>query len=307
MDNNKFNKKDSDKNCFRCGMTALAGLPNAGKSTLLNAILGEKIAITSSKPQTTRNAIIGIKTTDDAQIIYVDTPGYHTGGGKMNRAMIRQTEEAILSVNIVCVLADPAERRIDAFKTLLEKVNAGGAPVILVITKTDSRGKEDIYRAAESLSKLALFKEIVPVSAQKMFNLGVLEELIIRELPIAPPIYNRDELTTHPESFIISEFIREQAFTLLNQEVPYDILVETEKVEETDGKMKITAAIIVSRDSQKGIVIGKGGSMLKEIGSRARKELEKFFGMKIRLDIWVKVKEDWSSKDDYLRIQGLYK
>ncbi len=299
------NEKITDKNGFRCGLVALAGLPNAGKSTLLNALLGEKIAITSHKPQTTRNAIIGIKTTDDAQIIYVDTPGYHMGGSKLNRAMIRQAEEAILSVDLVCVLADPAERGGNSFTGLLEKVKASGAPVILVLTKTDDRGKEDLYRAAERLSQLAPFKHVVPVSAKKGYNLDTLEGLIAQELPVAPPVYDKDEVTTQPESFLIAEFIREQAFTLLQQEVPYDILVETEKVEETDGRMNITAAIIVSRDSQKGIVIGKGGTMLKEIGTRARKDLEKFFGIKIRLDIWVKVKDDWSSKDEYLRIQGL--
>ena len=305
MNNKTFNEKYSAKKGFRCGLVTLAGLPNAGKSTLLNAILGEKIVITSHKPQTTRNAIIGIKTTDDAQVRYVDTPGYHIGSSKLNRAMIRQAEEAILSVDLVCVLVDPAERKNSAFSALLEKVEAGGAPAILVLTKIDDRSKKAVYEAAERFSKLAPFKEIVPISAQKRINLDLLEKLIVRELPEAPPVYGKDELTTHPESFIISEFIREQAFALLNQEVPYGILVETEKVEEANDRMNITASIIVSRDSHKGIVIGKGGVMLKEIGSRARKELEKFFGIKIRLDIWVKVKDDWASKDEYLRIQGL--
>ena len=292
------------KTGFRCGMVALAGLPNAGKSTLLNVILGEKIVITSHKPQTTRNAIIGIKTTDEAQVIYIDTPGYHVGGGKLNRAMIRQAEDAILSVNLVCVLAGPEERG-GAFTALLEKVKVGGAPALLVLTKTDSRDKEELYKAAERLSKLIPFREVVPVSAKKKFNIDLLEKLIVKELPDSIPVYGREELTTQPENFLIAEFIREQAFALLQQEVPYDIVVETEKVEETGGRMNITAAIIVARESQKGIVIGKGGAMLKEIGTRARKELEKFFGIKIRLNIWVKVKDDWASKEEYLRIQGL--
>ncbi|MDR2884508.1 MAG: GTPase Era [Deferribacteraceae bacterium] len=291
---------------FKCGLVALAGLPNAGKSTLLNALLGEKVSITSGKPQTTRNAIHGIKTTDSHQIIFVDTPGYHAGRGKLNRAMVQQAEEVILSVDLVCILADPTERGGAMFQGLLDKAKESGAPMILVLTKADNRSKEDLYKAAERLSKMADFKEIIPTSAKQRLNLEKLEELIAAELPEAQAVYDSEEITTQPEHFLIAEFIREQAFEMLQQEVPYDILVETEKVEDTaDGKMNIIASIIVSRDSQKGIVIGKGATMLKEIGTKARKDLEKFFGVKVRLDLTVKVREDWATKDEYLRIQGL--
>jgi GTP-binding protein Era len=291
---------------FKCGLVALAGLPNAGKSTLLNALLGEKVAITSAKPQTTRNAIHGIKTTDNHQIIFVDTPGYHAGRGKLNRAMVQQAEEVILSVDLVCILADPTERGGAMFQGLLDKAKESGAPMILILTKADNRTKEDLYKAAERLSKMADFKHIIPTSAKQKLNLEKLEELIVSELPEAQAVYDKEELTTQPEHFLIAEFIREQAFALLQQEVPYDILVETEKVEDTtDGKMEVIASIIVSRESQKGIVIGKGATMLKEIGTKARKDLERFFGVKVRLDITVKVREDWASKDEYLRIQGL--
>ena len=296
MNSKRSDEKCNDENSFRCGLVALTGLPNVGKSTLLNAILGEKVAITSHKPQTTRNAIKGIKTTTNAQVIYVDTPGYHIGGDKLNRAMIRQTEDAVFSVDVVCVLADPVEYESGAFMALLEKVKSSGVPAILTLTKTDSRSKEDIYKAAERLSKLAPFKDVVPLSAMKRFNLDLLEKLVTKELPVAAPLYDSEEFTLQPETFIISEFIREQAFALLNQEVPYDIFVETEEVEESKNKMNIKAAIIVTKESRKGIVIGKGGAMLKEIGSRARKELEKLFGISVRLDIWVKVRDDRTLK-----------
>ncbi len=290
---------------FRCGLVALAGLPNVGKSTLLNTILGEKISITSAKPQTTRNAITGIKTTDDYQIIFMDTPGYHAGRGRLNKAMVHETEETIVAVDLVCVLADPTETGGMRFKALVEKVVSSGVPAILVLTKIDDRSKTDLYQAAERLSQLAKFEEVVPVSSLKKINIDVLEAAIVSHLPENPPVYDKEEITTQPEYFLVAEFVREQAFALLQQELPYNILVETEKIEDVDGRMTISAAIIVSRDSQKGIVIGQGGQMLKEIGTRARKDLEHFFGVKIHLNLWVKVRENWIAKDEYLRIQGL--
>jgi GTP-binding protein Era len=290
---------------FKCGLVALVGLPNAGKSTLLNAMLKEKIVITSYKPQTTRNAIYGIKTTDDYQIIFVDTPGYHAGKGRLNKMMVQQAEEAILSVDLICVLADPQEKGGPAFKGLLEKVEASGVPVILVITKLDDRSREDLYRAAQHLATLYPFKHVIPLSAKIDKNIDKLEELIAAELPIAPAAFAGDQITNQPEAFLISEFVREQVFMLLQQEVPYDTLVETERITETKDKMEIDASIIVNRDSQKGIVIGKGAEMLKEIGTRARKDLERFFGIKIRLNLHVKVRTDWADKDEYLKIQGL--
>lgn len=294
-----------DNKQYRCGLVALTGLPNAGKSKLLNALLGEKITITSHKPQTTRNAIYGIKTTADYQIIFVDTPGYHAGKGKLNRAMIQQAEEAILNVDLICVLADANEKGGPAFKALIDRIKASGAPAILIITKLDDRSKEELYNAAEKLSELMDFKHVIPISSKIGKNLDKLEELIASELPEAPAVFSNEEITTQPEKFLISEFVREQAFTLLQQEIPYDILVETEQVTEKCGRMEIDASIIVSRDSQKGIVIGKNAAMLKEIGTRARKDLESFFGIKIRLNLFVKVKDNWSSKDEYLKIQGL--
>ena len=294
----------SDK-AFKCGLVALVGLPNAGKSTLLNAMLKEKVVITSHKPQTTRNAIYGIKTTDDYQIIFVDTPGYHAGKGRLNKVMVQQAEEAILSVDLICVLADPNEKGGPAFRALLEKVEARGVPSILVITSLDDRSRDDLYDAAQHLSTLSNFKQVIPISAKIDKNIDKLEELIAAELPEAPAVFDKDEITNQPENFLISEFIREQVFMLLQQEVPYDTLVETERVKESDDKMEIDAAIIVNRDSQKGIVIGKNAAMIKEIGTRARKDLETFFGIKVRLNLFVKVKNDWASKDEYLKIQGL--
>lgn len=298
MDNNVIN--------FQCGHVALVGLPNAGKSTLLNALLDVKVSITSHKPQTTRNSIVGIKTTEDYQIVFVDTPGYHAGRGRLNRAMVNEAENTIASVDLICVIADPNERGGQGFKALIEKCSATGVPMLLVLTKTDDRSKEELYKAAENLSALAEFKEVVPVSAKQKRNLDVLEKLIASYLPETPAIYPEDEITTQPEKFLTAEFVREQVFSLLNQEVPYDILVETEKVEDiSDKRMEVSAVIIVSREGQKAIVIGKGGTMIKEIGTRARKEMQNFFGVKVTLNLWVKVKENWADKDEYLRIQGL--
>jgi GTP-binding protein Era len=268
-------------------------------------MLKEKIAITSYKPQTTRNAIYGIKTTASYQIIFVDTPGYHAGKGQLNKMMVKQAEEAMLSVDLICVLADPNEKGGPAFKALLEKVEATGAPAILVVTKLDDRSREDLYNAAQNLSALYPFKHVIPISAKIDKNVDKLEELLAEELPVAEAVFSSEEVTNQPESFLIAEFIREQVFMLLQQEVPYDTLVETERVTEKKGKMEIDAAIIVNRDSQKGIVIGKGAAMLKEIGTKARLDLEKFFGIPIRLNLHVKVKNDWASKPEYLKIQGL--
>ena len=178
-------------------------------------------------------------------------------------------------------------------------------PSILVSTKLDNRSRDDLYHAAQRLSTLSNFKQVIPISAKIDKNIDKLEELIAAELPEAPAVFDKDEITNQPENFLISEFIREQVFMLLQQEVPYDTLVETERVKESDDKMEIDAAIIVNRDSQKGIVIGKNAAMIKEIGTRARKDLETFFGIKVRLNLFVKVKNDWASKDEYLKIQGL--
>jgi GTP-binding protein Era len=290
---------------FRAGHVALAGLPNAGKSTLLNALLGEKISIISHRPQTTRNIIVGIKTTEDAQIAYVDTPGYHAGRGKLNKAMVEQADEAIGTVNVICVITDPKEKGGSEYQKLLEKVSASGAPLILVLTKLDDRPKESVYAAAEKLFPLANFAEVIPVSARTGLNLDKLQELVKAQLPVSEMLYPADEITTQPEKFLIAEYVREQAFALLKEEVPYDILVEVEELTDTPERMTVAASIIVARDSQKGIVIGKNGSMLQEIGSRARKEIAEFFGIKVELRLFVKVREDWASRDDYLGIQGL--
>ncbi|GAB7140546.1 GTPase Era [Deferribacterales bacterium RsTz2092] len=290
---------------YRAGFVGFVGLPNAGKSTLLNAMLGEKVAITSDKPNTTRNIIYGIKTTDDYQLVFVDTPGFHLAKGKLNRAMVHQTDSALNELSLICLLIDPKETRHKLLSVLVSKVRASGAKVILVMTKLDARPREQLYSSAAEFSKLLNFKDIVPVSATLGKNLDLLEKLVVAELPESPAIFTNDEVTTQPESFLIAEFIREQSFALLNQELPYDTLVEVEENKTSKGTMLIIASIIVARDSQKGIVIGKGGQMLKEIGSRARTNIEKFFGIHSRLELNVKVRENWSENASYLRIQGL--
>jgi GTP-binding protein Era len=276
---------------FRCGNVAIAGLPNVGKSTLLNRLLGRKVSITSPKPQTTRNTIKGIKTTDSYQIIFVDTPGYHTGSTLLDKRMMHETGSAVLSVDLVCLLAEPGKDKLSDFYLLLEKIASGKIPVILALSKEDLYNRKELLDAADKYSGFANFMHIIPISARSGTNVEKLEQLIVEALPFSSAVYSPEQITTQTDLAITAEFIREQVFNLLHKELPYNIYVETESIETTDKGIHIEAAVIISREKHKPIVLGKGGQMLKEIGTRARKELKEYFGKNVHLRLWVKVQK----------------
>jgi len=293
---------------FKCGFISIIGRPNAGKSTLLNAILGERVAITSSKPQTTRVNIQGIKTGDDYQMVFIDTPGFHSARDKINHMMVKQAEEATESVDIIYLMVEVNEKPGKEIKDLLKLVEKSDAIKFLLVNKVDSsRKKEDVYKTAQTFFEMYQFKHVLPISALKGHNIDTLINLTKEELQEHPPLFPADEITTQPESLFIAEVIREQVFRQLKDELPYQILVETEKVDDVSAnKMEISASIIVAKDNHKGMVIGKQGQMLKEIGTASRITLENFFGVKVYLDLWVKVRNDWADNDEFLKIQGLY-
>ncbi len=290
---------------FHAGLIALAGLPNAGKSTLLNTIIGEKIAIVSRTPQTTRNAIYGIKTTKEYQAIFVDTPGFHSPKNSLNKAIVQQAIDSLSIVDVICLLVEAGGKRGKDFNNLIALIKEAPQEKILIITKIDTVPKETVYKTAEEIFPMCQFKHVLPVSAIKNINIDTLMTLLYDELPENIIQYDEDLITTQPEKFLISEYIREQIFIRLRNEVPHDTLVYVEEYIDKSKMMEINAIIYVNRESQKGIVIGDAGSMLKTIGTAARKNLESFFEKKVRLNLWVKVKENWVSRPEYLDIQGL--
>jgi len=292
---------------FKTGFISIMGRPNVGKSTLLNALMGEKIAITSSKPQTTRANIQGILTGEDFQLVFIDTPGYHKAKDSINKMMVQQATESLEAVDAIFMLVQPDEYMGPELQSLIKVLEKVDAVKFLIINKVDGFKKELVYDMANKMFPMLDFKHVLPVSALKGTNVAKLLELTLEEMEEGEPIFPADEITTQPEKLLVSEFIREQVFRQLSDEIPYQIVVETEKIEDrNDDLMYIAAAIIVNRDSQKGMVIGKGGKMLKEISTASRISLSNFFGVKIYLELYVKVKTGWQTKDEYLKMQGLY-
>lgn len=265
---------------FKTGFISIMGRPNVGKSTLLNALMGEKIAITSSKPQTTRANIQGILTGEDFQLIFIDTPGYHKAKDSINKMMVQQAKESLEAVDaIFFLLVQPDEFMGPELTSLVKILEKTDAVKFLIINKVDNFKKELVYGMAEKMFPMLDFKHVLPVSALKGTNVAKLLELTIEEMEEGDQIFPSEEITTQPEKLLVSEFIREQVFRQLSDEIPYQIVVETEKIEDrNDNLMYIAAAIIVNRDSQKkGMVIGKGGQRLKEISTAARMSLSSFF------------------------------
>jgi GTPase len=289
----------------RCGYVALVGRPNVGKSTLLNGLLGQKISITSHRPQTTRHRILGIKTLEQAQIVYVDTPGMHATGGKaLNRVINRAAADTLHAVDVVAFVVEGV-RWSDEDQWILDKLKSVEVPVILVVNKVDQL--EDKARLLPQLQKLAglhPFAEVVPLSALKRDNLDSFEQSVIRHLPEAPPLYPEDQITDRSERFLAAELVREKLFRKLGQEVPYGLTVEIERFEMEGNLRRIHALIWVGRDSHKAIVIGKGGALLKEVGAEARRDMERLFDGKVFLQLWVKVKEGWADDERALRSLG---
>jgi len=290
---------------FRSGFVSIIGRPNVGKSTLLNRILGEKIVITSDKPQTTRNRIKGIHNIPGGQIVFIDTPGIHRATSLLNRYMVDEAQASIREVDLVLFLteADSAEQRREA--QILELLAAASSPVILVLNKIDLVAKETLLERISAFSALFPFREIVPVSALSGDGVERLVECVAKYLPEGPLYFPDDILTDLPERFIVAEIIREKVFRLTRDEVPYSTAIEIESFKERpDGLVAIAAAINVERDSQKGIIIGKRGAMLKKIGTEARREIEQFLDTRVFLELFVKVRRDWSEDRLALKEMG---
>jgi GTP-binding protein Era len=290
---------------FRCGYVALIGRPNVGKSTLMNYVLGQKISITSHRPQTTRHRILGIKTTDEAQFVYVDTPGIHDNEKKaMNRYMNRTAGASFKDVDVIVLLVD-AMRWTDEDDLVIKRLQHVKTPVILAVNKVDLiKKKEDLLPFIEKIKNKYEFKDIIPVSAMKGDNVEGFEKTILEYLPISDAFYDEDQITDRSSRFMAAEIIREKLTRNLTQELPYNLTVEIEKFS-NDGKLLDIAAVIwVERDNQKAIIIGKGGSKLKDMGTKARIDMEKLFDQKIFLQLWVKVKSGWSDDERALNSLG---
>ena len=289
---------------FTSGFIALIGRPNVGKSTLLNCLLGEKVSIISDKPQTTRNRIRGILTLPRAQAVFIDTPGIHKPLHRMNELMVQAAIRTCGEVDVILLLVEATERPGTGDKFIIESLASVKTPVFLVINKADLVDKERLLPLIAEYSALHPFAEIIPVSALRG-DLGKLLDAIVQRLPKGPKYFPDDQFTDQPERFIAAELIREKVFELTKEEIPYSSAVVIEQMKEETELTRIHAVIFVDRDSQKGIIIGKNGAMLKEIGSRARRDMEKLLGVKVFLQLWVKVKKGWREDDRMLRNIGV--
>ena len=291
---------------FKSGFIAIVGRPNVGKSTLMNRLLGHKISIVSPKPQTTRTRILGIKSLPGAQLIFLDTPGIDKSGGYFHRLMVTAAMNTLHEADLIVWIVEAGHPHSSADKFILESLGAVKSPIMLVINKVDLVEKERLLPIIDRFQSLLPLVEIVPISATKGDNIDRLESLLIEHLPEGPPLYPPDQLTDQPEQFIIAELIREKVFHLAYQEVPYAVAVEVEQVKTREGRelTDVEATIYVERDTQKGIIIGRGGAMLKKIGERARPEIEMLLGTQVFLRLWVKVRSDWQQDDEALRRFG---
>lgn len=290
---------------FKSGFVAIIGRPNVGKSTLMNQIIGQKIAIMSDKPQTTRNKIHGVYTSDNGQIVFLDTPGIHKPTSKLGDYMSKVAHGTLGEVDAVLFLVDVADGIGGGDRYIIEQLKHIETPVILVLNKIDLVQPEALLAIITNYKDLYNFAEIVPVSALKGNNVTTLLEQIIRYLPEGPQYYPADQITDHPEQFVCAELVREKILHMTREEIPHSIAVQIEDMRvEPNGIVHISAVIFVERESQKGIVIGKQGALLKEIGRQARRDIETLLGSKTFLELWVKVKKDWRNQDRVLRDLG---
>jgi GTP-binding protein Era len=293
---------------FRCGFVAIVGRPSVGKSSLLNRLVGQKLSITSPKPQTTRHAIRGIVTAPSHQAIFVDTPGYQTRHrNALNRVMTRSIAQTLADVDVVVFVVEA--QRFGAADRALLPLLPEGRPVVLAINKIDQLARKDeLLPVIERLSREREFAAIVPVSAVKEIGIAQLLEVVVGHLPEAPPLFGEEEITDRSERFLAAEFLREKLFRRLGEELPYGLTVEIERFEEEPGPggglRRIHAAIIVDRASHKAMVIGRGGEQLKEVASEARRDLESLFGARVFLEVWVKVRGGWADDERALRSLG---
>ena len=285
------------KKDYKSGFVTLIGRPNMGKSTLMNYLIGQKIAITSNKPQTTRNRIQTVLTTEEGQIIFVDTPGIHKAKNKLGEYMVNVAERTLNEVDAVLWLVEPTTFIGAGEKHIADQLKKVTTPVILVINKVDSVKKEEVLASIAAYQDIYDFAAIVPVSARSGENTKELLKVVYQYLPYGPQFYDEDTITDQPERQIVAELIREKALHCLNEEIPHGIAVVIDSMKKKGKVMHIDATIICERDSHKGIIIGKQGSMLKKIGSTARYEIEKMLDMQANLKLWVKVKKDWRDSD----------
>jgi GTP-binding protein Era len=289
----------------RSGYIALVGRPNVGKSTLLNQILGQKISITSAKPQTTRHRVLGINTLDESQLIYVDTPGIHHNAQKaMNRLMNKSAKYAIHDVDLIVFLVDALIWKEDD-ELVLEALKKSKIPVILAINKVDTlKDKTTLLPVINKLKDKLDFFEIIPLSAKTGFNVEALESILRQSIPEGPHYFQDDQVTDRSERFMVSEFIREKIFRLTGQELPYSVTVEVEDMKEEKGITRIHALILVDKEAHKRMIIGNKGDKLKVIGQKAREEIEKMLNKKVYLALWIKVKQGWSDDERTLKQLG---
>lgn len=297
------------ENDFKSGYVALIGRPNAGKSTLLNRLVGEKIAAVSNKPQTTRHRIQGIVTRDDGQIVFVDTPGVHKPGHLLNRRMMSAVHDAIMSVDVLVLMRDASVSTGNGDKFVLELVKQSGKTAILVLNKVDKiKEKGNLLPLIDSYSSEYDFAEIIPLSALKGEAIDILLENIVKHLPTGEPIFSEDEMTDQPLRTIVAEMVREKILISTGEEIPYVTAVITEVFDESDPEItNIYCAIFVERPSQKKIVIGKMGARIKDIGTKARVDIENLLGKRVFLKLFVKVVEDWRNREQTLDELGLHK
>lgn len=289
---------------MKSGFVGLVGRPNVGKSTLLNSIIGKKVSITSNKPQTTRNLIQGIYNKEDLQIVFVDTPGIHKSKNKLGKVLNKQAFFSIDDVDVILFLVDVSEELGKGDKFIIELLKEINKPVILVLNKIDKIKKDKILLKIDEYKDLYNFSEIIPLSAYKNNNVDRLLEVLEKYLPDSIQYFDNDTITSSSDSFVISELIREKVLELTEEEVPHSVTCITEKIEYSKNVVNINALIVVDRENLKGIIIGKQGNMIKEIGTRARLDIQDYFGKKVYLELFVKVIPKWREREKMLKEMG---
>lgn len=292
----------------KSGFVAIVGRPNVGKSTLMNRIVGQKIAIMSNKAQTTRNKIQGVYTTPDAQIVFIDTPGIHKPKTALGDYMVDAAYSALRGADAILFMVSADQPRGKGDDLIIERLSKVESPVYLIINKIDTVHPDDLLGIIDDYRQQMEFAKIIPISATEGNNVEVLMETLISQFPEGPQYFPEDQVTDHPERFIVAELIREKVLFLTRDEVPHSVAVVIDSMKRNEKDLlHVQATIIVERDSQKGIIIGKGGKMLKEIGTKARKDIEMMLGEQIFLELWVKVQKDWRDKRTYLQDYGYRK
>ena len=290
---------------FKSGFVAIVGRPNVGKSTFMNYVLGQKIAIMSDKAQTTRNKIQGVYTNKDCQIVFLDTPGIHKPKHELGNFMVESAYSALKEVDAVLFMVNAAEKRGPGDDFIIEKLKEIKTPVFLVLNKIDLISPDELLDRVESYQETIPFAGIIPISVLQGNNVQELMTTLTNHLPEGPQYYPSDQITDHPEYFVVSELIREKILHLTKEEIPHSVAVTVDKMQKDEfDKVHVYANIIVERPTQKGIIIGKGGKLLKEIGVRARKDIEQLLGNKVYLELWVKVEKDWRKKKSQLQDFG---